>query len=409
MDAAATGELNLMPLVRPSDSPVVLRLNRDLARTIKRGHPWVYADALRELPRAASGSAAVLLDNRKGQPVASGFYDPASPLAFRVCDTDGDATLDDRWAERRLREALALRRSLFDETTTGWRLLNGEGDSMPGLVVDVYGEAAVMKLDGAGPCGFWNAGGIAGWLAESLSLTSVYERRKERGSEGRAWVGPTPQQPVSFLEHGLKFTADVVKGQKTGFFLDQRDNRATIRRLARGRSVLNLFAYTGGFSVAAGCGGARQVTTVDLAKPAIDAAVDHWRLNGLDETTHEAIAADAFEFLDEAIRRKRRWDIVVVDPPSFAPNQESVAKATAAYQTLIAAGARVTTKGGLLAAASCSSHIDQPMFLTICENAVSEARRRATVLGLHSQPADHPTPLVLPEFRYLKFVLMRLD
>ena len=398
-----------MPLIQSSDSPVVLRLNRDLARTIKRGHPWVYADALRELPRASSGSSAVLLDNRKGQPVAVGFYDPASPLAFRVCDAEGDAKLDDRWAERRLREALALRRGLFDEGTTGYRLLNGEGDSVPGLVVDVYGHAAVMKLDGAGPCGFWDAPGIAAWLAETLTLTSVYERRKERGSEGRALVGPAPKEPVYFLEHGLKFTADVVKGQKTGFFLDQRDNRHAIRQLARGRSVLNLFAYTGGFSVAAGCGGARQVTTVDLAKPAIDVAVEHWRLNELPEAAHEAIATDAFEFLDGAARSRRRWDIVVVDPPSFAPNQESVAKAQAAYQTLIAGGARVTTKGGLLAAASCSSHIDLPMFLALCEEGVSEARRRATVLGIHGQPADHPTPLVLPEFRYLKFVLMRVE
>lgn len=403
-----------MPLIASSESPLVLRLNRDLARTIKRGHPWVYADALRDLPRASSGTPAVLLDNKKGQPVAIGFYDPASPLAFRVCDATGLAKLDDRWAERRLRDALTLRARLFDEQsagtqTTGYRLLNGEGDGTPGLVVDVYGSAAVMKLDGAGPCGFWNAPEIAGWLAESSSLNCVYERRKERGTEGRVLVGSIPQYPVPFVEHGLKFTADLVKGQKTGFFLDQRENRHTIRHLARGHSVLNLFAYTGGFSVAAGCGGATQVTTVDLAKPAIDAAVDHWRLNGLPESLHEALAADAFVFLEVAARERRRWDIVVVDPPSFAPNQESIPKATTAYQTLIAAGARVTSKGGLLAAASCSSHINLEAFLTICEEGVSEARRRATVLGIHSQPADHPTPLVLPEFRYLKFVLMRVD
>jgi len=398
-----------MPLIATTDSPVVLRLNRDLARTIKRGHPWVYADALRELPRVQSGSSAVLLDNKKGQPVAVGFYDPASPLAFRVCDTNGETKLDERWAERRLRDALALRRGLFDATTTGYRLFNGEGDGVPGLVVDVYGDAAVLKLDGAGPCGFWDAPGIAAWLAEELTLTSVYERRKERGSEGRTLVGSTPTDPVSFLEHGLKFTADVVRGQKTGFFLDQRENRHLVRQLARGRSLLNLFAYTGGFSVAAGCGGATQVTTVDLAKPAMDAAVEHWRLNELAESIHEPIATDAFEFLSEAARSRRRWEIVVIDPPSFAPNEESVSKAKAAYQTLIAGGARVTARGGLLAAASCSSHIDLPMFLGLCEEGVSEARRRATVLGLHGQPADHPTPLVLPEFRYLKFVLMRVE
>lgn len=398
-----------MGFVRSDADPIVLRLNRDLVRTVKRGHPWVYADALRDLPRAVAGSPAVLLDNRKGQPIAVGYYDPASPLAFRVCDTDGRAKLDQRWALHRLRDALKLRRSLFDSTTTGYRLLNGEGDAAPGLVIDVYGNSAVIKLDGAGPCGFWQAEGIADWLARDVNLNSVYERRKERGRDGRSLVGAEPSNPVEFLENGLRFTADIVRGQKTGFFLDQRDNRQTIRQLAKGRSLLNMFAYTGGFSIAAGVGGASQVTTVDLAQPAIDAAQTHWQLNDLNVSAHAAIAVDAFEFLNDATSRRQRWDIVVVDPPSFAPNQESVAKAKAAYQAIIAAATRCTASGGLLAAASCSSHVDLTAFLAICEEAVSEARRRGTVLVIQGQPADHPSPLALPEFRYLKFVLIRLD
>jgi len=304
---------------------------------------------------------------------------------------------------------LSLRRSLFDEATTGYRLMNGEGDAAPGLVVDIYGGTAVLKLDGAGPCGFWQAEGIAEWLSREVNLSVVYERRKERGREGRPLAGAEPSGPVKFLENGLKFTSDVVRGQKTGFFLDQRDNRHLIRRLAAGRSMLNLFAYTGGFSIAAGVGGAKQVTTVDLAQPAIDAAQEHWQVNGLDAGQHDAVAVDAFEFIEDATTRRRRWDIVVVDPPSFAPNQESVSKARAAYQSLIAGGARCTVPGGLLAAASCSSHIDSSMFLEICEEGISEARRRGTVLAIQGQPADHPTPLALPEFRYLKFVLMRID
>lgn len=398
-----------MPLVRTATAPLILRLNRDLARTIKRGHPWVYADALRDLPRAAAGSAAVLLDNRKGQPIAVGFYDPDSPLAFRVCDTDGETKLDQRWAENRLREALALRKSLFDLTTTGYRLLNGEGDSTPGLVVDIYGDTAVVKLDGPGPVGFWDTSGIAEWLSHSAKVDCVYERRKERGREGRVLVGNEPQDPVSFLEHGLRFTADVIHGQKTGFFLDQRENRHLIRGLARGRTVLNVFSYTGGFSVAAGIGGATHVTTIDLAQPAIEAACEHWTRNELPESQHEALAEDAFEFLARAGSNRKRWEIVIVDPPSFAPNQESIAKASAAYQTLITGGARVTARGGLLAVASCSSHIDLPHFLNLCEEGISEARRRGTVLAIQGQPPDHPSPLALPEFRYLKFVLLRVD
>lgn len=398
-----------MPLVHATKSPLTLRLNRDLSRTIKRGHPWVYANALRDLPRVPAGSQAVLLDNRKGQPVAVGFYDPGSPLAFRVCDTDGTATLDQRWAENRLKHALALRSFLRDQSTTGYRLFNGEGDGTPGLVADIYGETAVLKLDGAGPAGFWDVAEIATWLAKATGISGVYERRKERGREGRVLMGPEPREPVPFLEHSLQFTADVIHGQKTGFFLDQRENRFLIRQLARDRTVLNVFAYTGGFSVAAGAGGATHVTSIDLARPAIEAAREHWRLNGLAESQHEAIATDAFDFLAESAAHRKRWDLTIVDPPSFAPNQESVAKAATAYQALIAGAARVTARGGLMAAASCSSHVDLTRFLSLCEEAVSEARRRGTILSIHGQPADHPSPLALPEFRYLKFVLLRID
>jgi 23S rRNA (cytosine1962-C5)-methyltransferase len=151
------------------------------------------------------------------------------------------------------------------------------------------------------------------------------------------------------------------------------------------------------------------VTTVDLAQPAVAAAREHWQRNELAESQHDAVVADVFEFLADAGSQRKRWDIVIVDPPSFAPNQESIPKARAAYQSLIAAGARVTARGGLLAAASCSSHIDLPLFLTLCEEGVAEARRRGTILAIQGQPPDHPSPLALPEFRYLKFVLLRID
>lgn len=397
-----------MSLLRTTADPVTLRLNRDLTRVLKRGNPWVYADALRDLPQAVPGTRAVLLDNRKGQPVAAGFYDPGSPLAFRVCDPEGKTRLDTRWAESRLAAALALRETIRPPETTGFRLINGEGDGAPGLVIDVYGQAAVLKCDGAGPEGFWNAPGIAEWLVAS-GYPIVYERRKQRGREGQILAGPEPAGPVEFLERGLRFTADIQHGQKTGFFLDQRDNRHWVRQCARGRSVLNLFAYTGGFSIAAGCGGASHVTTVDLADPAVAAAREHWSRNALPDTAHEAVTADAFEFLERAANDRRRWDLVILDPPSFAPNAQSVLKARAAYESLIAGGARVTSRGGLLAAASCSSHIDQTLFLELCEEGISAARRRGTVLAVQGQPADHPSPLALPEFRYLKFVALRID
>ena len=331
--------------------------------------------------------------------------------------------LDDRWAERRVRAAKALRKSFAAGgstatatssstgvgLTSGFRLWNGEGDGVPGLVADVYHDTGVIKLDGEGPIGFWRVDEVADWMVRELGLVRVYERQKERGVMGRALIGSVPNQPVTFHEHDLPFTADVVHGQKTGFFLDQRDNRQLIRAWSRDATVLNVFSYTGGFSVAAGAGGASHVTSVDIAPAAIEAANQHWRLNQLPETQHTGIAADAFEFLADAASQRRRWEIVILDPPSFAPNRDSVPKALAAYQNVIEAGARVTAPQGLLAVASCSSHIDLPMFLECCEEGVSRARRRGTVVTIAGQPTDHPTPLALPEFRYLKFVLLRLD
>lgn len=394
---------------------VVLRLGRDLTRVVKRGNPWVFADALRECPPAPPGTQAVLLDNKKGRPIARGFYDSQSPMAFRACEVDDDRPLNDIWARRRfesawrLRQRLWLQRSAQQRPTTGFRLFNGEGDGVPGLVVDVYADVAVLKLDGPGPCGFWNSMGIADWIAQEVGVTTVIERQRERGTEASALVGTLPTEPIEFLENGMRFTVDVLKGQKTGFFLDQRDNRWCVRELATGCRLLNLFGYTGGFSIAAGTGEAKSVTTVDLAQPAIDAATTHWRLNGFSAESHEGVCADVFDFLTTAKAQRRAWDFVICDPPSFAPSKQSVVKASAAYQKLATESALVTARGGLLALASCSSHIDSAEFLRISEEGISQARRRATVLGIHGQPVDHPTPLALPEFRYLKFCLFQLD
>ncbi len=400
-----------MSLIQPHrGQPIELRLGRDLTRLVKRGHPWIFAEALRHLPPAAPGTPAILLDNKKGQPLARGFYDPHSPLAFRVGTAEPDEPLDERWAQKRLARALAWRQSLFDRQTTGFRLFNGEGDGLPGLVADVYADTAVLQLDGAGPAGFWHAAGIAEWLAKALSLRSVIERSRAEGKrDSRPLVGQLPAAPVDFLENGVRFTVDVVKGQKTGFFLDQRDNRQKIRGVAARRRVLNVFGYTGGFSVYAGLGGATHVTTVDLAAPALEMAAAHWSLNGLPADAHTGVAAEAFQFLEEAAQQKRRWEMVVVDPPSFAASQAAVGKAIAAYQKLIAAAAGVTAVEGLLAVASCSSHVGPAAFLSACEEGISLARRRATLLYVGGQPADHPTPLALPEFRYLKFGLMRVE
>ncbi len=397
-----------MTLLRSQSSRLTLRLSRDLTRSLKRGHPWVFVDALRDLPPAPPGTPALLLDNTRGRPIAAGFYDPESSVTFRACRVDEPLRLNDDWAVSRFEQAITLRRRLFDEHTTGYRLFNGEGDGVPGLVCDRYADVAVLKLDGPAASGFWDIDGIAAWLVENTGVQAVVERRKQRGREGR-WLIGQPSPLIEFREHGVKFTADVLHGQKTGFFLDQRDNRQAIRRLSRGSRVLNVFSYTGGFSVMAGVGGAKHVTSVDSAEPAIAAADAHWLLNGLPPDAHVGIAVDAFEFLDEARLKRRKWDVVIIDPPAFAPSEATVARAVTAYRKLAFNGASICERGGLLALASCSSHVDSQTFLEACEEGISEARRRATLLAMHSQPPDHPTPLAMPEFRYLKFALLRCE
>jgi 23S rRNA (cytosine1962-C5)-methyltransferase len=389
---------------------IELRLARDLTRAIKRGHPWVFADALRQRPSAPPGTPAILLDNKKGRPIATGFYDATSSLAFRVCISDGNEQLSEKWAKKQLQRACNLRATVIDSNTTGYRLFNGEGDGLPGLICDRYDNTAVIQLDGPGPEGFWNTDNIAGWVARQMSLDHVYLKSQARqGGKGRALMGNEPAEPVSFLENGIRFTADVVLGQKTGFFLDQRDNRASIGTLARGRRVLNLFGYTGGFSVYAGLGDASSVTTVDLAAPALRLADNHWQNNNLPPALHRTVQADVFSYLTGMHHEKKLWDLVIVDPPSFAPSRNAIEKAKTAYKSLIAAAANVTARDGLLAVASCSSHIPLTLFIDLCENGVSQARRKATILRVLGQPADHPSPLPLPEFRYLKFILMRID
>jgi 23S rRNA (cytosine1962-C5)-methyltransferase len=397
-----------MGLLRNSGrSPVKLRLQRDLIRIIKRGHVWVYAEALYDLPPAQAGSPAILYDKSGKREICRGFYNPQHPIALRVCSTERGEEVNEEWAQGRMQNALKVRKMLFDQQTTGYRLFNGEGDGLPGLVCDVYGKHAVILSDGDTPYGFYNVDGVGQWVSQALGLQSVYLGGRGQFNPG-ALVGKVPEGPVPFLENGMRFLVDLVHGQKTGFFLDQRANRVLARQLSNGKTVLNMFGYTGGFSVATGLGGARKVVTVDTAKMALQMAGANWELNGLPKGVHRKVEQDAFAYLDEARKHDQTWDLVILDPPSFAPSAQALPQALEAYRSLTALGAGVTTDKGILACASCSSHVSMETFLKEIEEGISRARRRATLLGIFGQPLDHPAPLVMPELRYLKMVWMVL-
>ncbi|KAF5834297.1 S-adenosyl-L-methionine-dependent methyltransferase [Dunaliella salina] len=401
--------------------PVHLTLEKNLARTVKLGHPWIFADSLSKLPPAAPGSLA-LCKTKNGQIIAKGFYDPKSPLAFKSLALVNER-LDDGLLQRRLHRSWNMRMQLFDRASTNaYRLFNGEGDGLPGLVCDIYNDTAVFKLDGAGAEGFYDVQALAEWLLtqHGSPIKTVFQRFKSNSaSRGKLIIGDYPEQPVHILENGAIFQVDVVNGQKTGFFLDQRDSRACVGRLCRAAApslssssklrCLNVFGYTGGFSVYAGRSNASNVTTVDVADKALQYATANWALNGLRDTAHESVRADAFDFLEDAAKSKEKWDLVIVDPPSFAPNQASVERAKSSYKTLFTNAAQCVQPNGILALSSCSSHINASTFSEICCSALAAAQRPGYALVIAGQPEDHPSPIFAEELRYLKFNCYQLE
>ncbi|HEY0480311.1 MAG TPA: class I SAM-dependent rRNA methyltransferase [Kofleriaceae bacterium] len=392
---------------RPGAPPTV-RLTKPLRDRIRAGHPWVYDRALTPLPREVAPGDLVTLADADGE-VALALADPESPIRARVVAPPG-TILDAAWTRGRT-EAAAARRSRDPLLAgcTGRRLIHGEADACPGLVVDLYDTTAVLVFDGAAAGAFWRPrlpDVLAGLERGGQPIAHAWlrgDRRRGASSPGEALRGDPPTDLV-ITEDDARFTVDVRAGQKTGFFLDQRDNRRTIARHAAGQTVLNLFAYTGGFSLHAALGGATRVTSVDIAPPAIAGLERNLALSGLPAAAHELVPADAFDFLTRAARAGRRWDLVIADPPSFAPSERTRPAALAAYRKLAAAALAVTDPAGRFALASCSSHITEADLLDQLAGlaAAGPALRLRAAAGAAT---DHPVLPAFPEGRYLKFLL----
>ena len=379
------------------------RLIKPLRARIRAGHPWIYDRALAP-PKGLVPGAVVTVVDEEG-PIATVFADPTSPIRARILDLVVDRPIDARWVRART-EAAALRRARDPLLVgcTAVRLLHGEGDDCPGLVIDHYGDTAVVVFDGAAASAFWRprlADVIAGLERGGVTIAHVWVRG-ERGqrAQGEAWRGEPPAL-IPIHEDDAQFHVDVRAGQKTGFFLDQRDNRRTIRTHASGASVLNVFSYTGGFSLHAALGGATTVTSVDIAAPAIAALEANVLLSGLPPEGHETIATDAFEFFARSAKRGRRWDLVIVDPPSFAPSEKARPAALSAYRKLAVAALGVVEAGGRFALASCSSHVTETDLLEIVAGIGTPVRLRLA----GGAGSDHPVLPAFPEGRYLKFLL----
>jgi len=383
---------------------------------VRSGHPWVYSESIRDQNReGAAGELAVIYD-RRDKFLAVGFYDPDSPLRVRILHTGKPATIDEAWWRASLEAALARREGIADARTNGLRLLNGESDGWPGLVLDRYDTTLVVKL--YSPAWLERLEMVKAIFLERIGperlvlrlSRNLEETARESGHEdGTILHGPPLEGPVVFLEEGLRFEADVLKGQKTGFFLDQRENRDRIGQLAMGRDVLNAFSFTGGFSLHAGRGGALSVTDLDLSSHALEAAARNFALNREDPRIaacrHLAVQDDAFAWIDHI--RDVSYDLIITDPPSLAKREVERSRAIQAYGRLNANAIRLLRHDGILLAASCSAHVSAEEFFGAVRQAARQSGRRFEEIETTGHAPDHHA--TFPEAEYLKGIYLRFD
>lgn len=378
--------------------PNIAVLRKPLEQAIRQGHPWVF-DAALGLPPGLGTGASVDLHDSRGRFLARGLFDADSPIALRLWTRRPDEAIDAQLLRRRLRQAAALRRPLIDRATVdAWRLVHGEGDGLPGLVVDRYGDTAVIKADTTAVAGL-----LEPLAAALMDAHPELSRVVERQADGRlrAWAGDLPAGPFSIREHGLVLEADLERGHKTGLYLDQRENRRRVGRLAAGRRVLNLFSYSGGFSVAAALGGAGQVCSVDIAAPALEAARRNFALSGLnpEDRAYSFVQGDCLDFLSGD---QRPWDLIVLDPPSMAPSAAARPKALGQYRMLNQRCLERLSPGGILVSCSCSSHVGAADLRTLLAEAAAQAGRELRLFDLRGPGPDHPSLPGFPEGDYLQ-------
>lgn len=400
--------MNLDFLPRPSNRRIALRVTPAAERALRSGHPWVFDQAIRKQSHTGQpGDLAVVFDSKR-RFLAIGLYDPDSPIRVRVLQQRQPATIDRDWFADRLRAAALIRQPLPAQQTDGYRLVHGENDGLPGLVIDRYAGTLVLKLY------------TAAWLPHlrdviaSLPTIQPFDRlvlRLSRSTgdahglrDGQVLAGDPISGPVVFRENGLRFAADVIHGHKTGFFFDQRENRAQVRKLAAGRRVLDVFAYSGGFSLYAAAGGAVSVTSLDSSVPALETAAANFALNQEDARVaaaqHEILVADAFEGLEKLHAAGAAFDLVIVDPPSFAKRATETERALAAYARLTRLALNVLEPMGVFMIASCSSRVSADDFFSTVLQAASDAGCPLIEFRRSGHALDHP--VTFPEGAYLK-------
>ena len=383
---------------------LTLRPGREAS--VLRRHPWVFSGAVARAEGDGADGIAEVVD-AAGRPLALGAYSSDSQIVARLWSFDGrlpDAGL----FRERFAAARALRAEVVPPQTTGYRAVNSEGDLCPGVLLDVYGETAVLELTTAGT-EIWRADLEAAAREVFAPVKLIVRETGIRRDSGQSPIPDTKSEIdlAPFLENGLRYLADVGAGQKTGFFLDQRDNRARLRALSPGRRVLNLFSYTGAFSVAALAGGATRAVDVDSSAAALALARRHRAENALSADGSDFVDADVFEDLRRRVAEGQRWDAVVCDPPAFAKKKADVDRAARGYKDVNRLAMTLVSPGGWLLTCSCSGLVDADLFQKIVFSASAEARASFALVARQGAGPDHPVSLDCPEGEYLKGMWMR--
>jgi 23S rRNA (cytosine1962-C5)-methyltransferase len=387
----------------------VITLKPRKERPLLLGHPWVFSGAIANLDAGLAPGSLVQVRAAGGEFLGRGYVNPRCAIAVRLL-TWADEPIDARFYQQRVAAAVALRRAVVPAETDAYRALNGEGDFLPGFVADVYGPTVVLQCFTAG------AARLKPYVVEALQVAlgpaGIYERstgsvRREEGlaPEEGVLAGAVPEKPVLVHECGQRFLVDLRAGQKTGFFLDQRDNRVLARQLAAGRSVLNAFAYTGAFAVYAAAGQARHVVSVESSPRALAAARENWAANGLPASAGAFVKADVFRYLRDT---DGSFDLLILDPPALVKRRQELARGARAYKDLHLWAFRRAAPGAEVMTFSCSPHVSPELFWKIVHGAAVDARRQVQVLRQLGAGADHPVTLAHAEGNYLKGLLLRV-
>ena len=393
-----------------------VHLRRGKEESLQRNHPWVFSGAIERISEETPLNEGDIVEvvTKQGDFIAKGHWQIGS-IAVRVLSFEQE-DIDQAWWNRRISEAKGVREALGlvdNTTTTCYRLVHGEGDLLPGLVIDIYERKAVVQCHSVGM--YRSREAIAEALREAYGarLDAIYDKsaqtlpfKADLGAvDGYLWGGSKHKDNI-VLENGLKFMVNWEEGQKTGFFIDQRVNRDLVRQYSKGRKVLNTFCYTGGFSVAALAGGAKEVVSIDLSERAVKLADENVRLNFGDEVPHKAIACNAVEYLKDI---DADYDLIILDPPAFAKHHKVLGNALQGYKKINARALEKIRPGGILFTFSCSQAVSRDLFRTTIFTAAAIAKRKVRIIGQLTQPADHPINIYHPEGEYLKGLVVYVE